>query len=168
MESLPETQQTLNELRSRDNNSSILSIVAPLFETVQYNDAYSPQRISQHKEGLQLLWQIGERQSDNYEQICLTLSRKTLSLTVALDHRHNLSVSEVPVLPRSTLEIPSRSTIIINPQAQMLSETHRFNSVLLGTFYNEEAIARFTPELTHSLAVIGLYGYGQETEREVS
>ena len=164
MEHTPSTQQTLDALKSRAGDSPILTVVTPLFETTNYHDEYRPKRITENNGDAQLLWETGEWQSPHFERLCLTLSRRMLSLTIALDH-HHLSKSDIPQVGQ---EQPLRSTMVINQDTHMLFESHRYNGVSLARLYNENAVERFTPKLTHNLAVIGLYGYGQDVQREVS
>ena len=168
MEQITQTQETLNKLRLQAENSPILPIITSLFETLHYRDEYYPDRVTEHNGDAQLLWETGEPRSNNFERLCLTLSKRTLSLTIALDHRHVNSSLEVPVIPRSSLETPMRTSMVINSQTHYLYETNRNNGVLSGTHYEDEAITRFTPELTHTLAFMGLYGYGQDAQQEVS
>ena len=167
MEQITQTQQTLDRLRLRAEESPILPIILPLFETLNYQDDYYPSRVTEHNGDAQLLWETGEPHSSNFERLCLTLSKRTLSLTIALDHHHATNSLEIPVIPRSRFETAVRSSMVINTQSHSLYETSRNNGVLSGIHYENEAIDRFTPKLTHTLAFIGLYGYGQNIQQEV-
>jgi len=167
MEHITQTQQTLDRLRLRAEESPILPIVLPLFETLHYQDDYYPSRVTEYNGDAQLLWETGELNSSNFERLCLTLSKQTLSLTIALDHRHTTDSLEIPVIPRTRFETAMRSSMVIGADSHSLYETNRNNGVLRGVHYENEAINRFTPELTHTLAFIGLYGYGQNSEQEV-
>ena len=157
------TQQALNKLRLQASDSPILPIIAPLFNTLDYQDEYSPNRVSENDGYTQLLWETEVSRCGNLEQICLTLSRATLSMTVALSHRHNNTFNSLPAIHDSALNTRRSSSLIMNADSHMLYETNQINGVLLGTYYDNEAISRFTPELTHCLAAIGLHGYGQHT-----
>lgn len=168
MEKTPTTQQALSELRLQARDSSILSTVLPLFNTLNYRDEYYPDRVSEQNEYTQLLWKKGELQKSEFEQICLTLSKATLSMTIALNHRHDSTSDGTPTLPRSVVAPRSNSSLVISTGSCELYETNPTNGVLLGNHYDIEAISRFRPELTHTLAIIGLYGYGQDMQREVS
>lgn len=150
MEKMLTTQQALNKLRLQALDSPVLPIVTPLFDTLDYRDDYYPNRVSESDGYTQLLWKTGEQRNSNFEQVCLTLSRATLSMTIALANIRN------------------SSSMIIDADHHVLHETNRINGVLLGTHYDHEAISRFKPKLAHSLAAIGLYGYGQDMQREVS
>ena len=167
MEQTTQTQQTLDTLRLRVEGSPILSIVLPLFETLNYQDEYYPNRATEHNGDAQLLWETVESQGGEFERLCLTLSKRTLSLTIALDHRHSHSSLDIPVIPRSKYETPIRTTMVIDTRTHSLYETMKNNGVLSGVYYENEAITRFTPELSHSLAVLSLYGYGQDIQQEV-
>lgn len=149
MEKMLTTQQALNKLRLQALDSPVLPIVTPLFTTLDYRDEYYPNRVSESDGYTQLFWKTGEQRYDNIEQVCLTLSRATLSMTIALSNTQ------------------SSSSMIIDADHHILHETNQINGVLLGTHYDHEAISRFTPKLTHSLAAIGLYGYGQDMQRQV-
>jgi len=168
MEQKISAKQVLDQLCLQAEGSPILPIVAPLFETLNHQSDYYPNRVSEDGNYTQLFWNRGELRSGEFEAICLTLSRETLSLTVALDHRHGSRQSDIPVIPRPGLETPSRSSMYIDAYSHTLYETNPINAVLLGRHYEQEAITRFTPELTHALAILGLYGYGQAEQREVS
>lgn len=168
MEYSSQTQQTLETLRLQNINSPILPLILPLFETIQYNDEYKPNRIYQHKGDAQLLWEIGEPREDHFERMCLTLSKQTLSLTIALDHHHTFSTPDIPTIPRAVQDQAVRSTFVIDSRSHTLFERHRSNATELGKYRGDEASARFSPELTHALAFMGLYGYGQMQHQEVS
>lgn len=168
MEKTLTTEQALNELRLQVKDSPILDIVSPLFETLDYENSYYPNRVSDNGEYTQLLWQTGEMARGNYEQICLTLAKASLSMTIALDHRHDTGFRGVPKLPGTDINTQSRSSMILNSNAHILSETNLTNGVLLSTQYNQEAISSFTPELNHSLVVMGLYGYDKGMRLKVS
>ena len=170
MEPIPQTQQMLEELKLSVGNSATLDMVTPLFDTLHLNDGdpHYPKRISIQKDHSQLLWEKGEWKSSNFDRLCLSLSRQTLSLTSALDHHHK-PVDDIPSIPRATQEPATRSTLVINPQSHILFETHRYNGVMLANLYEEDAVNKFTPALVHTLAVMGLYGYRHnEEQREVS
>lgn len=168
MEKILTTEQALNELRLQVKDSTILDIVSPLFEILHYEDSYYPNRVSEEGEYTQLLWQTGERARGNYEQICLTLAKASLSMTIALDHRHDTRFKGVPTLPGAAINTQSRSSMILDSRAHIFSETNPTNGVLLSTQYDQEAISAFTPELNHSLAVMGLYGYDKGMRLKVS
>jgi|GEM_PF-6279506 len=168
MEHVTQTQQTLNELRLRVNNSLILPMVTPLFEILDSQEFNYPNRITERNGNAQLFWEAGEVQRNNFERICLTLSKATLSLTIALEHSHSQVSGNTPIIPITTSEMPGRSTMVIDANSHVLFESNRSNGVLLGTHYDNEAIARFTSILTHSLGVIGLSIHSQGIEQEVS
>jgi len=168
MEQLTQTQQTLNELRLHVNDSLILPMVTPLFDTLTNQSFNNPHRVSEHKGDAQLFWEVKEAQTNNFERICLTLSRATLSLTIALEHNHGNPSKNAPVIPISTGEMPGRSTMVIDAHSHILFESNRSNGVLLGTHYDNEATARFTPVLHHTLGVISLNNYNQGSQQEVS
>jgi len=167
MEKKLTTQQAVDELHSKAEGSTILATIVPLFNTLNYQDEYYPNRVSEHNDYTQLLWKKGELQTGEFEQICLTLCKASLSMTIALSHRHDSKTDGVPILPNSSLNARISSSMLIDTQTHALYETNPINAVLLDSQYGNEAINRFTPQLTHSLAVIGLYGYGQDMQREV-
>jgi len=170
MEQKTQTQQTLDKLRLQIEYSPVLPIVLPLFETLNYQDEYYPNRVTEHNGDAQLLWEAGKTQSGNFERLCLTLSRRTLNLTIALDHRHENNSFEIPVITHSNFDTPLRATMVIDghTQTHSLYETNRNNGVLSSIYYENEAINHFTPKLIHSLATLSLYGYEQDEQQEVS
>jgi hypothetical protein len=167
MENILTTQQALDTLRSQAEDSPILPIVVPLFNTLNYHDEYYPNRVSENDGYTQLLWKTGEQRYGNLEQVCLTLSRATLSMTIALSYSHDIDYDGIPKIHGSALNVQSSSSMVIDANSHTLHETNKINGVLLGTHYNHEAISRFTPKLTHHLAILGLYGYGQDIQLEV-
>lgn len=169
MEKVLTTEQALNELRSQVEDSPILDIVSPLFETLENENSYYPNRVSEKDQYTQLFWQTGELANGNYELICLTLAKASLSMTIALNHRHDTQFKGVPMLSSSASNnAQTRLSMIVDSRAHILFETNPIRGVPVSTRYDEEAIASFTPELNHSLAVMGLYGYDKGMRLKVS
>jgi len=155
MEQTVQTQQALEKLRSQAEGSPILPIVIPLFFTPNQQ----PKRASERNGDAQVFWEVGE-EPNNFERLCLTLSRRTLSLTVALEHQH---LHNQPALRLGTNEheTAARTSMVINSQTHALYQSNRGNGVLMEPRYDQQAIGRFMPELTHTLATIGLYSSAQ-------
>ena len=168
MEHVTQTQQTLDTLLLHVEDSPILPIVIPLFDTLNYQDEYYPNRVTERDGDAQLFWEIGELPNYNFERLCLTLSKHTLSLTIALDLQPINRRNDIPVIPYNQVKTPMRSTLVINTNGHALYESTRHNGVLTDNLYGDEAIAHFTPKLTHTLASLGLYNFEQNMQQEVS
>jgi len=168
MERVPQTQQTLDRLCLQVGDSSILPVVLPLFETLNYQDEYYPNRATERNGDAQLFWEVREGANNNFERLCLTLSKHTLSLTIALDHQRSNSYADLPVIHTFRTEAPLRSTMLIDAHGHTLYESKPNNGVLADISYNNEAVTRFAPKLANTMAALGLYGYGQNIQQEVS
>jgi hypothetical protein len=168
MERVTQTQQTLDRLCLQVGDSSILPVVLPLFETLNYQDDYYPNRTTERNGDAQLFWELREVSNNNFERLCLTLSKHTLSLTIALDHQRSSSYADLPVIHTIRTKAPLRSTMLIDTHGHTLYESNPHNGVLVGTHYNNEAITQFAPKLAHTMTALGLYEYGQNVQQEVS
>lgn len=168
MEKKLTTQQALDELHSKAEGSTILATIVPLFNTLNYQDEYYPNRVSEHNDYTQLLWKKGELQTGEFEQICLTLSKASLSMTIALNHRHNTKTEGVPILPGSALNTRSSSSMLIDSNSQTRYETNPTNGVWVTLDGDRNPLDVFSSDLEHTLAVIGLNQFGQDALRRAS
>lgn len=147
--------------------SPVLPKLLPLFEPI--NDAHlQPVRSIESREGIQLLWEQGAKAEPHFEQLCLTLSIRSLSLTVAINHHHASVPDGVIPLPKSEEKGLVRSTLFIEGASHTLFKTNNINGTSQGIYRDHEAVEKFTPELTHALAVLGLYNHSQERRLKVS
>ncbi|MFZ1301921.1 MAG: hypothetical protein WAQ27_05125 [Candidatus Microsaccharimonas sp.] len=159
MEPVPNNTNIVDQLYSEIPHSPILLNLVPAFEAAA-NRPYELQRHTDSNEGIQLLWQQGEHRWTHFEQLCLTLSRQSLSLTIAIDHHHN--DGDISYLQEQDRNHLIRSTMVITPSKHSLYETHRFNGLMTGIYENEEAISKFTPKLFHTLGSFGLLNTDSE------
>ncbi len=143
MERHPNTPAMVEAFRLASRTSPFLPKLLPLLELNE--DIPVLRRISQSPEGLQILMNNGADHQSDYAQLCLTLTRRSLALTVATDYN----------LGKRTNNI-SRSTLVIESKKHTDHVMHKFNGVTLGTYYDKDAIERFTPELEKTLRPLGL------------
>ncbi|MES2630756.1 MAG: hypothetical protein V4611_02270 [Patescibacteria group bacterium] len=95
-----------------------------------------PERQVKSREGIQLSWRQDQDGEHHFAHLALTLSRQTLALTVTASYKD----SHV-------------STLVIERGNHSLYETNR-NSMPKGYYRGDEAILKFDPELSASLAAL--------------
>ena len=88
-------------------------------------------------------WERGNRRSNNYEQLCITLAGK--AVTIAIEHVHPGTQN---TLLRATMQINSNRHELY---LRSVSEA-RIGGAALGS----RAVAMFLPTLQHSLRELGL------------
>lgn len=143
MESFANKHDVIRAFNLQSRTSELLPEVLPMLEADENWEHL--QRITDNKEGLQLLWQKGLEREPKYARLCLTLSRTSLSLTVATDYKTG---SEVPQT--------SRSTLVIEPTSHITLHTvHRYSMHSLGIAEGTEVIHDFRTEFDNTLVGLG-------------
>ena len=115
-------------------HSPFLRQLMPLLES---NDGLpEPEREVKSLEGIQVLWRQEHDREHYFAQLCLTLSRQTLALTVATSYK------EHPL-----------STLVIEQGNHALFESDKL-AMPTGYYRGDEAISRFNPNLNGLLSVL--------------
>lgn len=143
MDTFPDKHTTIKEFSLRAGTSEFTPDLLPLLGAEP--KSLNLQRISDGPEYLQMLWQRELEQDAAFAQLCLTLSKKTLSLTVATNFNSE-----------NKAESTTRSSLVIEGISHTLHTTNKYSAFSLARVYGEDAVAQFRPVLDHTFTRLGL------------